>query len=228
MIAGRDVDGKFSRERFLGSGFFVSTFGLAFTAGHVIAPATDGSRPTAALYNGDGQPLLAHETNWSVELPNSDIAAMRVQTLSPSFEVAFREVDLGEELQTISIPDFLMETDAAGSTQFIYRAARGYVAQGVKKSVMANFALPAGMSGSPAIVARGDFHQVFGVLVGQTRSEIVEDQLEEVTEAGVNGTVTRVERVARAEYLARIDLLNRYKDFVAPEFEGMTLSQLID
>jgi hypothetical protein len=97
----------------------------------------------------------------------------------------------------------------------------------MRKWVAASFPLPSGMSGSPAITTTAGIDSVRGVLVGQTRSEIVEDLLHEVTETTANGKSVYIEKVARVEYVARIDALWHHRDHRAPEFGGQTFAELV-
>jgi hypothetical protein len=108
------------------------------------------------------------------------------------------------------------------------RCAKGYVSHGQTGWIAASFPLPKGMSGAPLIVTTTSAQFVAGVFVGQTRGEEIEDSVEETVDAGPEGTRTHVERVARVEYFARGDLLARHADLTAPEFEGLSLRELIE
>jgi hypothetical protein len=172
--------------------------------------------------------MLAHQLEWTTELPGSDIAVARFMVCnSPCFETQFRELDLGEDMHTTGVAECMLETEADGTTRILQRTAKGYVAYGKRTWVAVSFPLPAGMSGSPAVCTIDGFDHVVGVLVGQTRTEIIEDLIEEITEATPGRHTTRVERVSRVEYVSRVELLAQYKDYKAQEFGGITFGELI-
>jgi hypothetical protein len=217
---------KLDHSSYLGTGFFVSRRGLALTAAHVLESAGDG-KVLIATVPGFGEVMRGYSLAWAVQLPDSDIAVFRLDTGdSASLLVDFREIYLNETVSTTGIPKDAFEESPDGKVEIHFRAAQGYVAFGRKKWMAASFALPAGMSGSPA-VARSN-GRVVGVMVGQHRTEIDEHLVKEFTEPTPTGQATYVEKISRVEYSARIDLLWQHRDFRAAEFGGLTLTELIE
>jgi hypothetical protein len=197
------------------------------TAAHVLEGVDDGMLLSAGV-SGNTGPSRSHEIDWWTTLPNSDIAVMRVRIgESPCLPIRFREVNLSETIGTTGIAECMLEKEPDGATSMMQRAAKGYVAYGMPTWVAASFALPAGMSGSPAVLYADDGEYVVGVLVGQSRSEIDEHLVKEFTEVTSEGRSTQVEKISRVEYAARVDVLAHHKDFRAEEFGGRTLSELI-
>jgi hypothetical protein len=214
---------------FAGTGFFISPRGLALSAAHVLRASNEGIEKWALRPETDG-PGWARPIEWVVPLPNSDIAVFRVgvDESPPCFDVSFRNLLLGEDIKTNGLAECMMETGADGVTYMLQRCARGYISHGRDSWCAASFPLPGGMSGSPALSTGNGVDQVVGVFVGQSRGEVIEDLLEEATEEEHGQRVTRVERVSRVEYFARIDVLAKHKDFRAPQFGSLTLTELID
>ena len=229
LIAGRATTEGFRRTAFRGTGFFISTQGLALTAAHVVDLTSQPDQLRAALpESGGSSPMKAAEILWSVRLPQSDIAVIRVGVPSSQcFLSRFDKVVNCEDVETTGLPQSMFESDGFGATRVDIRCARGYVSHTRGNSIAASFSLPKGMSGAPLIRNSADEDFVVGVFVGQTRGEEIEDLVEETTESGPGGTHVRVERVARVEYFARGELLQPFADFAAGEFGGLTLSKLI-
>lgn len=173
--------------------------------------------------------MRVFRVRWSVTLPGSDILVMRVEIArSIYFDTRLIELPMGVDVETLAIPQSMLETDQAGAIRIPMRMTKGYVSYGTNGWIAANFPLPKGMSGAPLIVTMLPAQFVAGVFVGQNRGEQIEDQIEEVIEdGGANGRHVQVERVARVEYFARGELLGPYRDFVAPEFNGLPLGELI-
>jgi hypothetical protein len=227
LMVGHMEGDRFKWTAFAGTGFFISTHALALTAAHVLG-ASKPDQMMVAMCSSEREPMLAYPIKWSVQLPNSDIAVMRINTpLSPCVRTQFSEFKLNQEVRTTGVAECSFETEAGGATNIFQRSARGYVAYGRRKWVAASFPLPAGMSGSPAMITASGLDCAAGVLVGQMRSEIVEDLLTEITETTASGKNVYVEKVARVEYTSRIDALWHHRDHKAPEFGGLTLAGLV-
>jgi len=224
LVGGKEVATGFWRTGLLGTGFFVSTRGLAMTAAHVVTNLEDGIEVRAALPSPT-RPMNAHKLLWNVVLPGSDIAVIRLAIpTSACFVTRFATIDMGQDVETNAIPQSMLVTDQEGKTGIRLRVMKGYVSYGDKNSIAASSALPKGMSGAPLIVTETDVQYVAGVFVGQSRGEEIEDEITDVSDDGVR---THSERVSRVEYFARGELLARFADFAAPEFGGATLKQLI-
>lgn len=229
LIAGQDIPGGgFRRTAFCGTGFFVSTHGLALTAAHVVLPSGDDEIRAALPASSGPSPMKAVEIDWAVQLPHSDIAVLRLNVPSSQcFLSRFDKVFNCEEVETTGLPESMFETDPSGSTRVDLRCARGYVSHGRGNWIAASFPLPKGMSGAPLIRKHAEEDFVVGVFVGQSRGEQIEDLVEETTDSGPGSTRIIVERVARVEYFARGELLLPFADLRAEEFDGVTLAQLI-
>lgn len=226
LIGGRESASGFARSCFLGTGFFVSRRGLALTAAHVVSNL-DRVDVRAALPTASG-PMTAHNLQWIVPLPESDIAVVRVNTpTSTCFASRFESPVMGQNVETTAIPKSMLSTDPGGKTKVQMRVTKGYVSHGADGWVAASFALPKGMSGAPLIVTNPDSQFVAGVFVGQNRGEEIEDQIEEVTDKSASERHTHVERISRIEYFARGELLASFAGFIAPEFGGFNLKDLI-
>jgi hypothetical protein len=228
LIAGHTIESGFSRARLAGTGFFVGSHGLALTAGHVIRSIAEGYEVRAAL-PGAGKPMGAFKITWAVYLPDSDIAVMRVEVSeSACFATSFSALPLGVDVQTTGIPEHMLENERGGRTQILMRCLKGYVSHGNVASIDASFPLPKGMSGAP-IIADIDYSQfVVGVFVGQSRGEMIEDQVEESVSVSATERRVQTDRTSRVEYFAKSDLLEPYRHFSGvPAFEGFTLEELI-
>jgi len=228
IINGRKTEAGLQGLGFAGTGFFISPHGLALTAAHVMRPNNDGSGKWVS--RPETNPGFVSPVEWVVPLPNSDIAVVRVglDEEAPCFDVHFRDLLLGEDIQATGLAECDMETGADGVRYMLQRCARGYISYGRDSWGAASFPLPAGMSGSPALSYGNGVDQVVGVFVGQKRGEVIEDLLEEVTEAANGNQITRVERISRVEYFARVDVLAKHKNFRAPQFGTLTLAELIN
>lgn len=227
LIAGRYAAGGFQRSGLAGTGFFIGQHGLAITAAHVVADLAAGHDIQAALPTPEG-PMRAHAIRWKVSIPNSDISVVRLDAdQTPCFAVRFQTPLMGQNVETTAVPESMLETDAAGRTRILMRCAKGYVSHGMDGWIAASFPLPRGMSGAPVIVTEPDAQYVAGAFVGQLRGEQIEDQIEDIVDEGPGGYRIHRERIARVEYFARGDLLAMHRNFTAPEFQGLTLEQLI-
>lgn len=230
IVGGTESTHGFRHTAFLGTGFFISSRGLALTAGHVVLNLAAGVDVRAALpptAGGTGA-MLAQSLLWRVALPDSDIAVVRVNVSdSACFATRFIAPVMGHDVETAAIPESMLVRDSAGKTKIQLRVAKGYVSHGDDKSIFASFALPRGMSGAPVIVTEPDAQFVAGVFVGQSRGEQIEDEIVEVADIGAGGTHRHTERVSKVEYFARGDLLAPFNGFTAPEFDGLTLEALI-
>lgn len=228
IVAGTAAPGGFNRTDFLGTGFFVGRHGLALSAAHVVTGLRAGLELRVGLPTQQRE-MRVFTVQWSVKLPGSDILVMRVEIDGTAyFEPRFVDLPMGVDVETTGIPQSMFEKDQAGRVRMAMRVAKGYVSHGIGGWIAANFPLPKGMSGSPLVTTMPPEQFVAGVFVGQNRGEQIEDQVEEVIEeGGGNGRRTQIERVSRVEYFARGELLAPHVDFVAPEFDGFTLSELI-
>jgi hypothetical protein len=179
------------------------------------------SRPGLTLPSAAGIRIV-----WSVALPNSDIAVMRLACINKiSMSTSFITPILGLDVWSVGIPQSMMLVDPSTRNATIrFRALEGYVTYGVDNRVDVSFALPKGMSGAPLVFVHGKEEYVGGVLVGQSRVELVEDQFSEIVE---EGKPTYQEKVARVDYTASAEILTPHEHFRAPQFGTQTLAELI-
>src|SRR5689334_10493126 len=227
LIAGSDTSAGFKRAGLAGTGFFISSRGLALTAAHVIRDLKAEVQVRAALPQAFG-PMKAFKLEWVVYLPGSDIAVIRVNVPdSACFITRFEIPFVGESVETTAIPNSMLEMDDSGRTTIRMKCAKGYVAYDLPNGIAASFPLPKGMSGAPVIATNEKTQRVVGVFVGQNRGEELEDQVTEVINESSVAQSVHIERVSRVEYTARGDLFARFRTHVATEFNGATLEELI-
>jgi hypothetical protein len=228
LVVGRNEQAGFLRSGFAGTGFFVGRNGLMLTAAHVALGAAEGFELRAALPSQEG-PMIGHPLRWAVSLPQSDIAVCQVDVpQSACFATRFDALSMGTDVETVAVPESMLETDRAGRTKVSLRTSKGYISFGTTEWVAASFSLPKGMSGAPLIATEGQSQYVVGVFVGQTRGEEIEDMVEEIVEEGPDLRRVRTERISKVEYFARGELLTAHMEFRADEFNGLTLQQLIE
>jgi hypothetical protein len=220
-------DNRFDFRAIVGTAFFIG-HGLAVTAAHVLTAKREDEELRLSWRDVMPGQLRAYRAEWHVTLPKSDIAVLSLVDIdNPTFRVDLRELYLGEDVQTTGLAEGLQIPRGKGF-ELIQRTLKGYVTHGRRVHVDLSFALPKGMSGAPLLVRSGEQVRVVGVMVGQTRVELVEDQIEERSEDLSTGT-KRIERerVARVEYTARADMLYPHSDLRLPEFGGFTFAELI-
>lgn len=171
-----------SRDRFLGTAFFISKNGVALTAAHCVPPPS--SIPSGRAFLAiiwDGERPRAQQVQMASVLDNQDIAVLKIAHCpSKYFPVSFEPVNMGEDVATVGVPDH-----SVSGTAYEYRYLKGHVTM-VSKTLELSNPAPRGMSGSP-VLRNG--HAV-GVLSFNARSEALEDQYEEKTEQF--GPITRV------------------------------------
>jgi hypothetical protein len=208
-----------SNTNYLGTGFFISKNGVALTAGHVIPSPDqipDGKALLAVVY--DGELPRGQQVQIAFVHDKFDIAVLKV-AFSPKkyLPVSFEPAHMGEDVMAIGIPEH-----SVSGPHKEFRCMKGHVTF-APTLLELSFPAPRGMSGSP--VFRGS--KVVGVLCGNARSEVMEDQIDEQTETVGNLVkVTRVETKAvinygLAEPLARL----RDQEFVI--CEGLPFNQFL-
>ena len=194
-----------SRDRFLGTAFFVTKNGVALTAAHCV-PKSESVPPglafLAIIWNGER--ACAHKVQFATVLDGRDIAVLKIDH-SPSkyLEVSFEPVHMGEDVTTVGVP-----LHSVSGEDYEYRCLKGHVTR-TSKTLEVSFPAPRGMSGSP--VLRGS--KVVGIMSWNARAESLEDQIDEVTETfgpltKVTKTVTMaVTNYGQAEPLAQVGTL---------------------
>lgn len=171
-----------TRDRFLGTAFFISKNGVALTAAHCVpAPAAIPGGHAFLAIVWDGHRARAQQVQLATVLAPQDLAVLKV-AYSPTkyLPVSFEPVHMGEDIVTVGVP-----LHSVSGVHFEYRCLKGHVTL-VSKALELSCPAPRGMSGSPVI--RGS--KVIGVLSWNARAEALEDQSEERVEKV--GQITRV------------------------------------
>jgi hypothetical protein len=204
-----------------GMGFFVGGQ-LALTASHVVHGVPAGKELVASVMNG------IYRMNWWT-IPGCDISILNIKCPRPHpyFPVAFTEINLGENVETIGIPASKTTRDERGRLIFALRLLKGYSTEGPRTSISASFPLPKGMSGGPVIIGAPERSTAVGVFVGQNRGELIEDQISYRSEEADGRVKVETERVSHVEYHARGDMLYPHKDWIVPG-ANVSLERLID
>jgi hypothetical protein len=171
-----------SRDRFLGTAFFISRNGVALTAGHCVPPSSSIPKGHAFLaVIWDGTRARAQHVQIATVLDDRDIGVLKIAH-SPSkyLEISFSPVHMGEDIVTVGIP-----LHSVSGIDYEYRCLKGHVTRAAK-TLELSCPAPRGMSGSPILMGS----KVVGVMSWNARSESLEDQSEETTENF--GPLTRV------------------------------------
>lgn len=163
-----------SRDRFLGTAFFIAKNGVALTAGHCVPAPSDipiGHAFIAVVW--DGERACAQQVQLATVLDDQDIAVLKIAH-SPSkyLPLSFDAVRMGEDILTIGIPLHSVSGD-----DYEFRCLKGHVTRAARTMELSCPA-PRGMSGSP-IIREG---KVVGVVSWNARSESLEDQYEDKIE----------------------------------------------
>ncbi len=171
-----------SRDRFLGTAFFVTKNGIALTAGHCVPdPITIplGHTFLAIVWGGDRP--HAQPVRLATVLDDQDIAVLKIDHCPSKYlPVSFEPVHMGEDVVTVGVP-----LHSVSGNEYEFRCLKGNVTR-TAKTLELSCPAPRGMSGSP-IFRNG---VVVGVMSRNARSEALEDQSEEVVE--VIGQITRI------------------------------------
>ncbi|HYE37832.1 serine protease [Methylocaldum sp.] len=205
---------------FLGTAFFVSKRGDALTANHVLPKPQDlpsGKRVVAVVFDGGKQRVCP--VIYYASFPVCDLALVRIAFQPTKFlEVSDEPVFAGTDVFLVGVPSH--EVSRGGKEM---RVLKGHVTF-VGSHLELNFAIPAGMSGSPVFV--GD--KVVAFANGSVRSEEVEDYIEEIELLSNNKEQIQITKVTRLTHYGLAYPLCKLRDQVSPIFGGMTLMELIE
>src|SRR4029450_7199950 len=180
-------------RNFLGNAFFIARNGVALTADHCI-PSEErvppGQTVLALLWNGST--VAPHEVLASMTFADSDIAIIKVAATPAHYlPISFATLRMGEDVSAVGIPQH--SVSGRGKE---FRYLKGHVTFS-SRFLELSFAAPLGMSRSP--VFSGD--RVAAVLVGNARSEALEDSIEEtITDRDGKTIVKRSEIKAVINY----------------------------
>lgn len=208
-------------RQFLGTAFFVTRCGDALTAAHLL-PSPDEIQPNrrliAVVLGDDGREQICW-VNRAAKLADFDAALLKINLDRTSYlPTTTAQISPGEDVLCIGIPNH--EVGAAGKEM---RILKGHVCLLGRMRLELNFAIPAGMSGSPLFVGAA----VAGYAVGSVRSEELEDATESVEEVTPTKEIIRITEIRRALYygLARpFSALAHVRD---PVFQGQTIFEFI-
>ncbi len=168
---------------FHGTGFFISPTGLALSAAHIIpSPETLGARKLFAFVQRATTEVF-QVTNVQSWLQH-DLCSIRVAIdKTEYFSCDFSGLDSGEDVWSVGIPEH--ELWEKGKKQM--RTLKGHISFAMDRFVELSFHVPKGMSGSPLLVGKS----VKGVLIGNWRSEQLEDRIEEIVEVSDKREIIR-------------------------------------
>ena len=210
---------------FLGTGFFISKTGIAFTAAHCLPlpSAVKGKTVVAGLW--DGSNVRAVNIRWFVVPDGTDIAVMAIECRREKYlDVSFSPLPMGTDVMTVGVPAFATSKDADPHTRiFEMRLLKGHITL-VSDKFETSFGIPRGMSGSPLFCGS----QVVGILSENYRSEFVEDQDRETIEIENQEKKTVVTRTMSVINYGAAEPLVKLRDFSHEMFGGVTLRQFID
>lgn len=208
-----------SRDRFLGTAFFVSKNGVALTAAHCVPePSTlpQGHAFLAVIW--DGQRARAAQVQVATVLDPQDVAILKIAH-SPSkyLPVSFEPVCMGEDVATVGIP-----LHSVSGKDYEIRCLKGHVTR-MSKTIELSFPAPRGMSGSPII--RNS--KVVGVISWNARAESLEDQSDEKVETfGSVTQVTKTITMAVTNY-GQAEPLELLGGVALPCTEGISFEQFL-
>lgn len=207
------------QKRFMGTAFFVSKEGDALTAAHVI-PESDklekGHTLVAILmYKGKQQICWI---NKSLSFAEIDVALIQVnikptKILSISAEI----INAGEDVTTIGYP-----SHSVNNCGLEARVLKGYVTL-AHKNIELNFAVPAGMSGSPVIIN----NKVVAISTGRVKSEELIDYYEEELKIDNNKESIKITEVKNVIHYGIAVPLSRFALIPEPHLKNMTLIEFI-
>ena len=204
---------------YLGTGFFVSKQGDAFTASHVIPPPEDieSDRRLIAVTMREGK----QEVSWinkALKFDELDIALIGVNLKGNKyFELVTEEIYSGTDIQAIGFPSH--EMNLRGKEM---RILKGYVTCSHKKLEL-NFSVPSGMSGSPVFIG----NKVAALATGYIRSEEIEDYHEELSTISNQKEIIKITEIRKAVYYGVALPFSELKLITDPALENKTIFEFI-
>jgi hypothetical protein len=128
----------------------------------------------------------AHRVLASAQFGNLDIAVVKIENVkSKCLPLSFESVAMAEDVCTVGLPSHLLWNQGIE-----VRTLKGHVTRS-GHFLELNFAVPAGMSGSPVLSG----NRVVGVLQGNHKAETLEDRIEETVEQTPEREVKRIQEV---------------------------------
>lgn len=170
--------GPFKKEgipkevEFLGTGFFVTSNGIAITANHCLPKPEQLNNKCILIGIWDNGNIKLQKVFSHVRIPSLDIAILKIDNIkSKKFNISYEELKMGTpDVFSIGFPWY-----SIWGEPFEVRFLKGYITR-VTKYYELSFAIPRGMSGSPLF--RED--KLIGVLVMNAKSETLEDEVSEI------------------------------------------------
>lgn len=209
-----------SRDRFLGTAFFVAKNGVALTAAHCVPNPTSINGGLAFLaVIWDGQRPRAQPVQLATVLDGQDIAVLKIAH-SPSkyLPVSFEQIHMAQDIVAVGVP-----LHSVSGLAYEYRCLKGHVTM-VSNTLELSCPAPRGMSGSPIFVGT----KVVGVMSWNARAEALEDQSEEKVEKfGPLTRVTKTVTMAVTNY-GQAEPLAKLAGKALPFTDGMAFEQFLE
>ena len=208
-----------SRDRFLGTAFFIAKNGVALTAGHCVPPPETippGHAFLAVIWNGER--ACAQQVQLATVLPDQDLAVLKI-AYAPSryFPISFAPVHMGEDIATVGVP-----LHSVSGSDYEYRCLKGHVTRAAK-TLELSFGAPRGMSGSPVFKGAS----VVGVMSWNARAESFEDQShEEIQTLGGTTRITKTVTLAVTNY-GQAEPLFKLAGLALPFTEGVPFEEFL-
>lgn len=203
----------------LGTGFFVSKQGDAFTASHVIPPPEDieSDRRLIAVTMRNGKQEICW-INKALKFDELDIALIEINIKENKyFDLVTDEIYSGTDIQAIGFPNH--EMNLRGKEM---RILKGYVTCSHKKLEL-NFAVPSGMSGSPIFIG----NKVAALATGYIRSEEIEDYHEELSTISNQKEIIKITEIRKEIYYGIALPFSELKSITDPALENRTIFEFI-
>lgn len=219
MVDSKDNGVNLESRNFLGTAFFVTKYGDAITASHVVPKPDDiptGKRVIAIVQRGIEQQVCW--LTFTASFENCDLALIHVNIDRTKYlTLTDEEVVPGSDIQLIGIPSH--ELWRTGKEM---RILKGHVTL-VSNQLELNIAIPLGMSGSPVFLGT----RVAAFATSTFKSEEVEEFTEEIELLSNNKEQIRITKVTRVTHYGLAYPFSRLRGQVSPIFEGKSLMQLI-
>ncbi len=196
--------------KYLGTGFFITKNGIALTAGHCVPSIVDLDGDLLAAIVWDGREYKAHKIVSAFQANAADISILKVEISGAKWlDLDFDEKYMGEDLSTFGYP-------ANGTGSCEVRTFKGYITQSSRFYEL-NFPAPKGLSGSPVVAEK---YRVVGVLTGNSKSEQIEDQVEEIiTQSNEKEVIKIIESKSIMNY-ALVEPIYKFRDVQFEFCEG--------
>ncbi len=204
---------------FLGTGFFVTSQGDAITASHVLPKSDEITPPRRliAIIQKSNEEQVCW-INHAAKFEGCDLALVKVNLNDTKYlEISEDNVPAGSDIQLIGIPNH--EVWGSGKEM---RILKGHVTMSAKFLEL-NFAIPAGMSGSPIFLES----KVIGYAQGVVRSEELQDSSEELEVISNQKEQITLTKIIRMTHYGLAVPFSHLRGHVSPIFDGKTFLSYI-